>query len=77
MEMVIANHYDKSFSTYEFKNDKGDFKKSYKPPKDSTKEGLIVSTREPVRILGKPRLQGKKALYSKEMTKKHPMLKDL
>jgi len=50
MEMMIANHQRKSSSSYEFKKDIGDSKKSYKPPKSSTKETMTISTGKPVRL---------------------------
>jgi len=38
MEMMIANHRGKLSSSYEFKKDKGETKKSSKPSKASTKK---------------------------------------
>jgi len=70
LEMTITNHHGKSSSSYEFKIDKSDFKKSSKPPKASTNEAMTVSTREPVRLLGKSKSLEKKASYLKETINK-------
>jgi len=70
MEMTIANRRSKPSSSYEFKKDKSDPKKSSKPPKASTKETMMISTEELVRISGKSRPEGKKTSLSKEATKK-------
>ena len=43
MEMTIANCRSKSSSSYEFKKDKGETKKSSKPSKASTKETMVTS----------------------------------
>ena len=48
MEMTIGNRRSKSSSSYEFKKDKGETKKSSKPSKASTKETMVTSAREPV-----------------------------
>jgi len=77
MEIMIPNHRSKPSSSYEFKKDKGGSKKSSKPPKASTKETMTISTEEPVSISGKSRPEGKKTLFSKEITKKRPTLKEL
>jgi len=74
MEMMIANCCGKLSSTYEFKKDKGDSKRSSKPSKTSTKEDMTISTGEPMRILKKSMLEGKKTSYPKEMAKKGPTL---
>jgi len=77
MEMAIANRRSKPSSSYLFKKDKSDSKKSSKPPKASTKETMAIFTEEPVRISGKSRLEGKKTSFSKETTKKRPTLREL
>jgi len=77
MEMMIANCCSKSSSLYEFTKDKGNSKKSSKPPKASTNETMTISTEEPMRISGKSRPEGKKTSFSKEKTKKRPTLKEL
>jgi len=77
MEMRIANYHNKSSSLYEFKKDKGDSKKSSKPPKASMKETMTISTEEPIRISGKSKPKGKKTSFSKETTKNRPTLKEL
>jgi len=48
MKMTIANRRGQSSSSYEFKKDKGETKKSSKPSKASTKETLVTSAEEPV-----------------------------
>ena len=48
MEMTIANHHSKSSSSYEFKKDKGETKKSSKSSKASTKETMTTSIEKPV-----------------------------
>ena len=42
MEMTIANRRGKPSSSYEFKKDKGDSKKTFKPLKASTKEIMTI-----------------------------------
>jgi len=64
-------------STYEFKKDKGKLKKSSKPPKDSIKRAVTISTKEPMQISWKSMSKGKKVSYSKETTKKRPTLKEV
>jgi len=77
METTIANRRCTPSSSYEFKKDKGDSKKSYKPPKASTNETMTICTEEPMRISGKSRPEGKKTSFSKETIKKRPTLKEL
>jgi len=77
MEMMIANHRSKTSSSYGFKKDKGNSKKSSKPPKASMKETMTIFTEEPMGISGKSRPKGKKASFSKETTRRHPTLKEL
>ena len=77
MEMMIVNHRSKLSSSYELKKDKGDSKKSFKPPKASMKETMTVSTEGLTRISGKSRPEGKKTSFSKETTKKCFTLKEL
>jgi len=48
MEMTIANRCGKSSSSYEFKKDKGETKKSSKPSKASTKKTMVTSAEEPI-----------------------------
>ena len=77
MEMTIANCYSKLSSSYEFKKDKGDSRKSSKCPKASMKETMTVSTREPMRISRKSRPVKKKTSFYEETTKMHRTLKEL
>jgi len=77
MEMMVAIRCSKSLSSYEFKKDNSDSNKSFKPQKASMKETMIVSTEEPIRILGKSRLGGKKTSFYKETKKKRPTLTEL
>ena len=60
MKMTIANRYGKSFSSYEFKKDNDETKKSSNPSKASTKETMVTSAEDLVWISGKPRLEEKK-----------------
>ena len=53
MEMTIANRRGKSATSYEFKKDKAETKKSSKPSKAPTKESIATFAEEPIRILGK------------------------
>jgi len=48
MEMTIPNRRGKSSSSYKFKKDKGEAKKSSKPSKASTKKNMVTSAEEPV-----------------------------
>jgi len=77
MEMTIANCRSKSSSSYEFKKDKGETKKSSKPSKASTKETMVTSTEELVRISGKPRMEEKKGSSLRDVGRKGPTLKEL
>jgi len=77
MEMMIANHHGKSSSSYEFKKDNGETKKSSKPSKVLTKESMATSTEEPVGNSGKPMLEEKKGSYLREGERKQPTLKKL
>ena len=75
--MTIANCRSKSSSSYEFKKDKGETKKSSKPSKASTKETMVTSTEELVRISGKPRMEEKKGSSLRDVGRKGPTLKEL
>ena len=77
VEMKIANRRGKSSSSYEFKKDKNETKKSSKPSKALTKETRVTSAEEPVRISGKPRLEEKKGSSSRDGGRKRPTLKEL
>ena len=59
MEMTIANRRGKTFSTFEARKDKGDFKKNPKSFKNSAKESMSVTASEPIRISGKSRVKEK------------------
>jgi len=60
MKITIAKRCGKSSSSYKFKKDKGEAKKSSKPSKVSTKKAMVASTKEPTQIEGKARLDEKK-----------------
>jgi len=77
MEMTIANHRTKTSSTLEARKEKGDFKKTFKSSKSSTEESMSVLTSEPIRILGKQRVEERPRPSMKEAGKKHPTLKEL
>ena len=77
MKMTIANRHGKSSFSYEFKKGKGETKKSSKPSKASTKETMVTSAEEPVRISGKARLEEKKGTSSRDGGRKRPVLKEL
>jgi len=77
MEMIIPNRCDKSSSSYEFKKDKGQTKKSSKPSKASTKDTMTTSIEKLVRILGKSRSEEKKGSSSRDEGRKRPTLKEL
>jgi len=46
MKMTIVNRCDKLATSYEFKKDKGEIKKSYTPLKALTKESIATSAEE-------------------------------
>ena len=58
--MTIANRRGKLATSYEFKKDKGETKKSSKPSKAPIKESIATFVEEPVRISGKSRPEEKK-----------------
>jgi len=76
-DMEIAGRRGKSFSSYDTRKDKGEFKKNPKSTKSSNKETMAVSTGEPVRISGKPKYENKKSGFSKGTGKKRPTLNEL
>jgi len=75
--MTIANHRGKSSSSYEFKKDKGGTKKISMPSKASRKETMATSTKEPVRILGKPSREEKKGSSTRDGGRKQLTSKEL
>jgi len=77
MEMTIANRCGKSSSSYEFKKDKGETKKSSKPSKASTKETMSTSIEKPVRILRKSRPEENKGSSLRDGGRKQPTMKEL
>jgi len=77
MEVMIANRCGNSFYSTESKKDKVEFEKNINFSKGTTKETMSTSTSQPIRIMGKPKLGGKKSLLFKVKTKKCPTLKEL
>jgi len=77
MEMTIANRRGKTFSTFEARKDKGDFKKNPKSSKSSAKESMSITTSESIRISGKSRVEEKQRPPMKEVGTKRPKLKEL
>jgi len=77
IEMMIPNCHSKLSSSYNFKKDKDESKKSSKPTKASMKKTMIVSSGELMSISGKSRPEGKRTSFSKEITNKVPILKEL
>ena len=59
MKMTIANRQGRVSPTFEARKDKGDFKKNSMSSKSSTKESMLVTIGELIRISGKPRSRGK------------------
>jgi len=76
-EIRIANHRGKLFSTYEFKKDKGNSKKSSRCLKISIEQAMILFNGALVWISMKSRLDRRKASHSQKMTKKSPISKEL
>jgi len=76
MGMTITNRRGKLSSSYKFKKDKGETKKSSKPSKASTKESMATYVEESVWILGRPRLEEKKGSSSRDGGRKPHTLKE-
>jgi len=76
MEVTIAKHCGNSFIFTKLKKDKVEFKRNVKFSKDSTKEAMSIFAGEPIQITRKPKLDYKKSASFKDMTKRHPTLKE-
>jgi len=76
MEMMIPNRRGKSSSSYEFKKDKGETKKSSNSYKASTKETMTTFVQKPVRIPGKSKPEENKGSSSRDGGRKRPTLKE-
>jgi len=74
---MIASYCGNSFYSTESNKDKVEFKKNVKFFKNTTKETISTSTSQPIRILGKPKLEDKKSSSFKDATRRHPTLKEL
>ena len=77
MEVTIPSHRDNSFYSIESRKDKVEFEKNFNFSKGMTKEAMSTFTSQPIRIMGMPKLGGKKSSSFKVETKKHPTLKEL
>ena len=77
MEVTIAIHRATSFYYTESKKDKVEFEKIVNFSKGKTKEAMSTSTSQSIRIMGKPKLGGKKSSSFKVAINKHPTLKEL
>jgi len=70
MEMTTSNHCWKAFPTFEGRKNKDDFKKNSTWSKSSTKESRLVTIGEPIRISGKPRVEEKQRLLTRDVGNK-------
>jgi len=77
MEVTIASCRANSFDSIESKRDKVEFEKNVNFSKGITKEAMSTSISQPIRIMEKPKLWGKKSSSFKVVTNKHPTLKEL
>jgi len=77
MEITIASRHANFFYSTESKRDKVEFKKNVNFSKGTTKEEMSTSTSQPIHIMEKPKLRGKKSSPFKVATNKHPTLKEL
>ena len=77
MEVTIASRRTNSFYSTESKRDKVEFDKNVNFSKGMTKEAMSTSTSQPIRILEKPKLGGKKSSSFKVVSNKRPTLKEL
>jgi len=77
MEVTIASHCDNSFCSSELRKDKVEFEKNVNFSEGTTKEAMSTSTSQPIRIMEKPKLGGKKSSSFKVATNKRPTLKEL
>jgi len=69
MEVMIANHHVNSFGFTELKKDKAEFKRNVKFSKNSIKVAMSISTTEPIRMMGKLRLEDRKSTPFKDAKK--------
>ncbi|KAK9756753.1 hypothetical protein RND81_01G118700 [Saponaria officinalis] len=76
MEITIASQGGRLFSRSEAKPERKDFKKTDKSFKSSTKETMMVTTSNPVKISARPKSE-KKETYSKDTWRTRPTLKEL
>jgi len=77
MKMTIANRHVKASPTFEARKEKDDLKKTFNSFKRSMKESMSVTTSEPIRILGKQRVEEKPRPSMRDAGKKRPTLKEL
>jgi len=77
MELTIASCYGNSFYSTESGKDKVEFEKNINFSKSTTKGAMCTFTIQPIHIMGKPKLEGKKSPSFKVATKKRPTLKEL
>jgi len=77
MEVTIASRCAHSFYSTESKRDKVEFENNVHFSKGTTKEATSTSTSQPIRIMEKSKLGGKKSPSFKVMTNKRPTLKEL
>jgi len=77
MEVTIANRHGVSFNIVESKRDSTEVKKNVKFSKNLTKEMMLVSKAEPVRITGKPNLEERGSMPFKDVIRMRPTLKEL
>jgi len=77
MEVTIASRCAHSFYSTESKRDKVEFEKNVNFSKGTTKGAMSISISQPIRIMEKPKLGGKKSSSFKVVTNKRPTLKEL
>ena len=77
MEVTIASRRTNSFYSIESKRDKVEFEKNVNFSKGTIKEAMSTSISQPIRIMEKPKLGGKKSSSFKVVTNKRPTLKEL
>ena len=74
MEVTIASRYAHSFYSTESKRDKVEFEKNVNFSKGTTKEAMSISISQPIPIMEKPKLGGKKSTSFKIATNKRPTI---
>jgi len=73
----MASRHGNSFYSTESRKDKVEFEKNVNFSKGTTKQARSTSISQPIRIMGKPKLGGKKSSSFKVTINKRPIIQEL